>query len=173
MNHNEWDIKEKTDVPMKGPNHRYLTEGLFIEFGNPEAVYTLSTKDKVRDGKTYISMYKVYMECSDEYEAAERIVGSQQHWERLCNAKFFMEGHYNFNNNYGLAKWREDMRKRDESLAKRTLIEQAKNGNVNAAKALQAEPKKTKKKEEPSNVKDNDDIFTGYDKANTGVRNVQ
>lgn len=175
MNHSEFNIKDFPDVPMKGANHRYLTEGLFVEYGNPDAIFTLSTQDKIKDGKKYLSMYLIFMACADEYEAAEKLVGSQQHWKRLTETKFFMDGVYNHNNNYGLKYWREDMRKRDESLAKRTLIAQAKAGNVNAAKALKADEKKVaKSKTNTPKVKDDhDDIFTGYQKANTGVRNVQ
>jgi hypothetical protein len=68
------------------------------------------------------------------------------------------------------------MQKRDESLAKRTLLKQAKEGNVNAAKALQApSSSKTKAKDKTPDKKDDgfDTLFSGYDKANKGVTSVQ
>lgn len=119
------DLKDKRGV--------MLTQALFVETsdGTFEPSYTL----KQEDFKGYPSMYRLYMECTDEYEAAIKLVGSMRHWRKLCNLKWFVEGREQFGHE-GLNKWREDMRLRDESLARRILIEQANEGNVTAARSL-------------------------------------
>lgn len=111
---------------------RYLTQALFIEMHtkntNYPAIYTMTAKNK-----DVPSARLIYANSVDEYEAAMKLVGNMDHWEKLCALTWFMEGTDAFE---GLNKWREDMRLRDESLAKRVLMEQAQAGNVPAAKAL-------------------------------------
>ena len=177
MDYANFDIKDFPHVSLRGGSNRFLTEGLFYEYGNPDALYTLKTEDVHKDGKTYYSMYRVYMASTDEYEAADKLLGSQQHWDRLKSAKFFMKGDPKHNYGYGLERWREDMRRRDESEAKRVLMAQTKDGNVNAAKALRETYKATKlvdnKKDTKSNVKQEEaDIFSGFKRAKQGATYV-
>lgn len=173
MNHSEFDIKDYPETELRGGNNRFLTEGLFYEYGNPDALYTMKTEDVQKDGKVYVSMYKVYMTCADEYEAANRLLGSQQHWAILSSKKFFLEGIERFNGGYGLELWREDMKRRDESLSKRILISKTEEGNVNAAKALadqhKAKKSETKKSEQKELQKDEADLFSGFHKAKQGI----
>lgn len=79
-----------TDIVLTGPTNIQFTQALFVEF-NPDAPYTLRTRDRERDGRKVISAYQVYMQSVDEYDAAMRLVGSLEHWRKLCSLKWFME----------------------------------------------------------------------------------
>lgn len=103
-----------------------LTQGLFYEYrtqGLEDPVYTL--KDK--DWKGCLSMYKIYMSCDTEYEAAMKLLGSWSHWKRLTEAGWFK---------VYLNQWREEMDIRNAALGKTVIICQAREGNVTAARDL-------------------------------------
>lgn len=105
-----------------------MTQGLFYEYRHQTtckipAFYNLKNKDW-KDTK---SMYLLYMTYETEYDAAIGILGSWPHWQKLCTTSWFKKYR---------DKWEEERVIRDDALAKRTLIEQAKDGNVTAAKAL-------------------------------------
>lgn len=173
MEHSTHDIRNMP-VSIRNDNNTCQTQSLFYEYGNKDAPYTLKVHDVHKNGKTYISMYSVYMTCADEYEAADRLVGSQYHWRRLCSIDWFMNGVPQFSHE-GLNTWREDMRARDESKAKAVLIAAAEEGNVNAAKHLYDKSKKpvTKPSEKKPKVKQDDALFKGFDKVTQGAHNVQ
>lgn len=125
-------------MEFKGANGSYLTQGLFYEFNNPDAVYTLRPEDhKSKKGKTYKSVYKIYMESVDEYDAAINILGSYVHWQKLCQLDWFMKG-FDFGAYRlpGLEDWRQHLKARDESTAKRQLLQEAENGSVTAQKTI-------------------------------------
>ena len=137
---------------LKDKRGAHRTESLFVETIQPhvarkyEPIYSLRDYDH----KGYPSAYNVYMNAVDERDAALQLVGSMAHWRKLCKLKWFVEGRleYQFE---GLNQWRLDMKDRDASDAKKIIMEQTKEGNVTAAKALLAEakgdkPKKTKGK---------------------------
>jgi hypothetical protein len=133
---------------------------LFYEFNNPNAPYTLRDHDFIsKKGKKYKSAYVVYMTSADEYEAAMRLVGSMGHWRMLCGLKWFMEGlEHGSGRLAGLNQWRLDMAARDQSIAKKQLMEEAKNGSVTAqkeiyqtaSKSLKASDKSPQKKKHSS-----------------------
>ena len=81
------------------------------------------------------SAYQIYMHSTDEYEAAMKLVGSMRHWRRLCELDWFMEG-IPEKMCEGLSQWREDMRLRDASAAKRNLMNAASNGDTSSARKL-------------------------------------
>lgn len=111
---------------LLGEGGQYLTQGLFYEYRHQAAKlgpYCL----KEYDWKGCKSMYQVYMSCASEYEAALKILGSWKHWQILCQAPFFARE---------VEKWREEVEIREAALGKATLIAQAKEGNVSAAKEL-------------------------------------
>lgn len=118
---------------------RLITKKFFVELCSVEErekfdpQYTMAEKHKELNGKKYLSMYQLYMESADEYEFAMNVLGSTTHWERLLQAGWFYDG---YRNHKGIEKWREDMRARDESLAKKVLLTAAKSGDINAAKKL-------------------------------------
>lgn len=78
-------------------------------------------------------MYKIYMDCETEYEAAQKLLGSWSHWEKLCDATWFKPF---------VEQWRKEARIREKAIAKSILLEQACEGNVTAAKAIIEEDKK-------------------------------
>ena len=108
---------------------RHLEQGLEPEF-------TLMERDKEWRGKKLPSMYNLFMQYNDEYEAAIGILGSKAHWDKLARTKWFSKGWVGFSGHRGLETWREDMLDRDMSIAKKTLIEAAKDGDTAAAKKL-------------------------------------
>ena len=173
INHQTFDIRQ-TEHVIRNENNTCQTQSLFYEYGNKDAPYTLKVHDVQKNGKTYVSMYSVYMTCADEYEAADRLVGSQYHWRRLCGIDWFLNGVAQFSHE-GLLTWREDMRARDESKAKAVLIAAAEEGNVNAAKHLYDKSKKpaTKQPEKKPKVKADDGLFKGFDKVTQGAKHVQ
>lgn len=120
---------------LRGINSKRRTESLFHETIGHEAKkrYTPIYTMKEEDFKGLPSAYRIYMESVDEYEAALTLVGSIAHWEACCKSPRFMEG-----TKYarGLLSWRDDMKRRDESLAKKVLMQEVAKGSVVAAKAL-------------------------------------
>ena len=115
-----------------GSSGHYLTKGLFYEFRHQNTdsvneVFTYGEQDIEKDGKTYLSMYKIYMEFESEYEAAQAILGSWTHWQKLCECAWFKPH---------LKKWREEREIRESAMGKAALIKEARKGSVAAAKAL-------------------------------------
>lgn len=124
------------------------TEILFVEFITPaarksgyEPMYSL----RDYENKGYPSVYQIYMNSIDERDAAMKIVGSMMHWRKLCSLQWFMNGRPNTGFE-GIAQWRKDMEERDNTEAKRVLLEQCSENNVTAAKALNDISKQSKKK---------------------------
>ena len=113
------------------------TQSLFVEFNAKEEKYKVHYSLRDFENKGYTSAYKVYMTSIDENDAAMKLVGSLHHWRRLCGLKWFMQGHIPLGH-MGLESWRADMKARDETVAKKALIELAKEGNVSAARALKS-----------------------------------
>lgn len=147
---------------LKNASGRRLTQGLFYEFGNPDAPYTLKDSDFVAaNGNTYRSMYDVYMSSTDEYEAAIRSVGSMGHWRMLTSQKWFMEGTSEVPSFEGLTRWRLDMAARDRSLAKQQLMQEAQNGSVTAQKELYQSSGKQLKSPEKTSKKGSQGLSDG------------
>lgn len=155
----DWDIRE-TGIPVRGGNNIMFTQGLFYEFGNPDAAYTLKGEDVTKGDKTYVSLYRVYMSSVDEYEAGMRLVGSMQHWRKLCSQAWFHDG-MDVHSWEGIKQAREDMAARDKSLAKAQLAAAATQGNVTAMKTLYGEsPAKQSGRPKKNNpVRHQDDVM--------------
>lgn len=134
--------KTKDRSPLKDRTGRFLTQALFLETYKPELKYKpLYSLRSGENKKGLPSARDIYMASVDEYDASLKLVGTVDHWNRLTGlnpngeyqCRWFMLGTDEFD---GLESWREEMRRRDESLAKTVLQEQAVAGNVSAAKAL-------------------------------------
>lgn len=157
----------------KASNGRRLTQGLFYEFNNPDAPYTLRDEDFTNaKGVTYKSAAAIYRSCVDEYDAAMKIVGSWAHWKMLLNLDWFVNGAdlggYDFD---GIKAWREEMALRDASHSKALLQEQAENGNVTAQRYLNESSNKTTKAGRPAKpkvVKQVSNIESLYNKVKNG-----
>lgn len=148
------------EMNLKSSNGQYLLKPLFWETSTKSSrekfkpLYTLKEDDYVdSEGNEYKSVYKIYMSCTDEYEAANKIVGSMYHWEKLCATKWFMEGASSDTGvklTMGLDDWRRHKIAEEESTAKAGLLKLAESGNVTALKYLHEHtvPKKKRGKKE-------------------------
>ncbi len=139
--------KEKRDLSeFKDVRGAHRTESLFIEMIQSHIAkkYTPLYSLRDYDNKGYTSAYNIWMEATDEHEAALTLVGSLAHWRKLCRLKWFIEG-VPLKGFEGLKQWRKDMIARDASTAKATLIEETEEGNVTAAKALFSLDRESKK----------------------------
>lgn len=132
------------------------TELLFQETIKPDRLENYQPLYTLREYDSDLpSAYKIYMSSVDEYDAAQKLLGSMRHWRRLCGLKWFMEGipQLGFD---GIKSWRQDMEMRDKSAAKKLLKEKAEEGNVSAARALffSEEPKKRTSSKKEQKVED-------------------
>lgn len=143
------------------PRFKNLTQALFQEWEYVSTVrdvqspFTMLSYHKPEKG--YLSLYLLYMEYDSEYEAAIGILGSWQHWEKLCKCKWFKPLR---------DRWEEERKTADAAIAKKTLLEEARAGNVAAAKAVLAMHRKEelaakgrpKNKKTPAEERDERDI---------------
>lgn len=88
-----------------------LTESLFKErskFKYDKTLFTMAEQDDMTKG--FHSFYRLYMEIGDmtEYEQAMQLLGSTQHWERLCRCPWFKPF---------LKKCRTDLKNKERSKA--------------------------------------------------------
>ena len=115
----------------------HKTESLFIETIQPQPAKSYDPLYSLRDydHKGYVSAYLIYMSSVDERDAAMKLVGSMSHWRKLCTLKWFMNGRPECQFE-GINQWREDMAARDASTAKKVILDQCKEQNVTAARAL-------------------------------------
>lgn len=168
MNELSWDVRT-SDARLIGEKNVKFTQGLFVEFQNSDdtAPYTFKDFDVCKNERVYVSFSSVYLDSTDEYEAAMRLVGSWKHWQKLCQLKWFVDGLPQFNWE-GLDSLRATMNARDRSLARRKLLEAAEQGNVTAAKAV-LDGKEVKKAGRPSKGEQVEEFSTNivglFDKA--------
>lgn len=118
---------------FKDSMNRWLTSGLFYEVGevaSPFAMYTLQDEDREAKGKTYPSIKKAYMSCTDptEYEFANKYLGGWSHWKEIQESPP-MKKH--------IAEWREEfeIKMRAEAIKGIALIAKTEKG-YQAAKYL-------------------------------------
>ena len=110
---------------------------IFKEFNYRSAegippLYTM--KEEVTDGLP--SAYLIYMYSESEYEAAMKLVGSWNHWNKLCTNNSFMNGSKEVQTWSGLKQWREEKEIKDRATMYSLLKIAAATGNVNAQKVL-------------------------------------
>lgn len=82
---------------------RYRTLSLFLEIAyDVNAVYTLKGYDHEYNGKTYLSLKRLFLEMSDpiEYEFANTYLADWEHWQKICNNKVLAQE---------IAKWRYEL----------------------------------------------------------------
>lgn len=114
---------------FKDGQGRYITRGLFLETITPgfdfDPPFTLKNYDHL--GKP--SMKKIYMGYTDptEYQFAIDVLGSWEHWQKLCNTEWFGPV---------VAEWREEMEIKIRSLGTSQMALLALNGKESAAKWL-------------------------------------
>lgn len=136
-------MEDKKLVPRQGKDLpidqrlSMLTCALFFEWRHNSSCevtppFCLKPYDWENNGVLYKSMYLLFMQYDTEYAAAMGILGSWPHWQKLRECKWFKKE---------LNKWLDEMRLRDEALAKEKLVELTKANNVTAAKTLLSESK--------------------------------
>jgi hypothetical protein len=117
--------KQETMLDSMG---KFRTQSLFLELGyGTEALFTLKDQDHEHEGKTYLSMKRLYLEFEDptEYEFANSILLSWKHWQRMCENKIIRKH---------IDEWRDELEVKLRSQAIRDAIQEAKKGHFQAAK---------------------------------------
>lgn len=83
---------------MRSTNGKHLIRSLFVETESQEvkelgvsgAMFTLKDRNHEKDGKLYYSLRNIYMSYDHvpgyEYEFAQDVFGSWEHWQLLCNS---------------------------------------------------------------------------------------
>jgi hypothetical protein len=118
---------------LRGGQGHYKTVSLFYENAyDSDAPFTL----KEEDFRHYLAPKPRYVAAASEYEAALSILGSWDHWKALKKCKWFIPT---------LESWEAERCLREETEAKKILIEEAENGNVTAAKAIYDQGKQSKR----------------------------
>lgn len=76
---------------LKDSQGRFRTQSLFWESRHPDMSPVFTKKKYNHNG--CISMYEKYMEIADptEYQVAIRLLGSWDHWDKLCQLSWFKE----------------------------------------------------------------------------------
>jgi hypothetical protein len=83
---------------FKNSNGQLYTKRLFFETttlinDRDSAIYTLKDEDHVSDGKTYLSLYKRYLDLEDvtEFTFANQFFDSYEHFRILTQAEWFLD----------------------------------------------------------------------------------
>ena len=122
----------------KSTTGQALTQGLFYEWNNQDAPFTLrdtgleSTYTSSK-GKEYVSLPYLYRNSHSEYSCAIELLGSWEHWKKLTGLAWFMTGQVGNAQYSGLNDWREEKELAEESTAKKVLMNAIGEGDVNAA----------------------------------------
>ncbi len=108
------------------------TKALFFEHRfqttvTENAPYCLKSNDHEFKDVVYRSMYLIYMSCDSEYEAAIKLLGNFQHWQKLKRCTWFLPY---------VEEWNAELALRESALAKSKLVTLTENGNVTAARTL-------------------------------------
>lgn len=94
-----------------------LTQSLFLEidYNSEAAIYTLKDDDHTLNGKTYLSLKRLYLECEDptEYDFAKKYLLGWSHWKRLQENKTIRKH---------IDEWREELEYQIRSQAVRDII---------------------------------------------------
>lgn len=114
---------------LRSTNNLFRTRSLFVESkdGTPPGKDFLYSLKEFDHPNGYPSMHRIYLESGTEYEAAVKLLGSWEHWLELCRCKWFKPYR---------DKWEAERKLRDQTLAKKVLVEQTKKGSTTAARAL-------------------------------------
>lgn len=126
---NTWDIPKGL---FRDEKNRYITQGLFLEFGYNTnlAVFTLDDEDKNYKGKIYPSLKKLYLNHEDplEYDFAITYLANWDHWKRLLDNKI-IRNH--------IDRWRDELELQIRAYAIKNVIDMVgTKDNFQAAKWL-------------------------------------
>ncbi len=129
---------------------RYRTN-LFCDFNKSRhedfpPIYTM----RERPSQGLPSAYQIYMYSDSEYDAALKLVGSWQHWERLLKSKPFVHGMDDGGQWVGLQRWRDEKEVKERAVAYNQLRINAAGGQVQAQKMIFDGRKETSKRGRPT-----------------------
>lgn len=145
----------------KGDNGVYLTQGLFYEWNNPNAEFSLRDSGMeafyvARNGKKYRSFPYIFRNSVSVYQCAINTLGSWEHWKKLIkDCEWFLTGKVNGTQFTGLNDWRAEKEQAEEAAALKVIMEAIEDGDLNAAKFLydKKHKKTTKSPGRPEKVK--------------------
>jgi hypothetical protein len=118
---------------FKDPSNGNLyTQGLFLElsYADPSnAIYTLKDEDHELNGRSYVSIKRLYLEIADptEYEFAKACFYNWAHWKRMCEKTTNLHPY--------IAEWREELEVMLRSQGVRGVVEEATSGGKGAMQA--------------------------------------
>lgn len=107
---------------FRNEQNQLLTRGLFVEQtlvdNQDRCLYSLSRVEKTRGGKTFPSLYKLYMDENDilEHDFATKYFEGWEHWQMICNSWWMKPL---------IAKWREELEVRKVSDALKIIEAEA------------------------------------------------
>ena len=125
------DLSSLSSNPFRSPQNVPLTKALFFETtlaDKSTVLYSLKEKDHTVDGKTYPSLYRLYMEANDptEYAVATKYFDGWYHWEVLCRCSWFQPY---------VNRWRSELELRMKSKALHRIMGEAGTNSKNALAA--------------------------------------
>ena len=125
----------------------HLKRELFYEWNNPDAEYSMRDTGEepvyvARSGKEYKSLPYIYRNSISEYQCALEVLGSYEHWKKLCACDWFQTGKIERGQYSGVLDWREEKNLAEEAAAKAVIMQAIAEGDLQAAKYLH--DKKTK-----------------------------
>lgn len=118
--------------PFKNNQGFPLQRGLFFETSpfdaKREPTYTLKDKDHTFEGKTYLSLKRLYLEEEDltEYFFATKYLSNWTQWDNLTKSKWFKEY---------IDLWRTELELKLKAKAMRNIIDEAVSGGKNGYNA--------------------------------------
>lgn len=126
-----------TEAQLRTPQGKLRTKSLFWElsyFEPQNVIFTLKEEDIVREGKTYVSLRKLYLSycVSDptEYTFAWSVFGSWDTWLQLSRSNYIKKD---------VEAWRKEVEVKIKSEAIRSIAEEMRSGgrsSFGAAKLL-------------------------------------
>jgi hypothetical protein len=123
---------------MKNSQGKYRTTSLIKGMRNDSDLAPVYAIDD--DNSDLPDMHRIYMAYDTEYEAAIQILGSFEHWQVLCESPTFRPF---------VEQWRVERLAREESMARKVLLEKVREGDLRAATTLIGEVKGRKKAGRP------------------------
>lgn len=121
-----------TNNPMKDVRGAWRTTSLFYEYPDNgyTPLWTIMDTDRNIDETTYPSLKQIYLSYEhvpgNEYEFAVNVIGSWEHWTRLCKSPSLRDI---------IASWREELEVKVRSDAVKSIIRTSTEGSAAGATA--------------------------------------
>ena len=120
MSKDPFEKEEYIKDPFRNSRGAYRTSSLFLDFSYDAdiAQYTLREKDTKKNGKSFPSLKRLYLETEDvtEYEFATTYLAGWKHWQALLGNKQILSH---------VEQWREELEIKIRSKAVKSIASQA------------------------------------------------